>query len=59
MNKDTLFYYENVLMSDSQALMEASAAQEGVSDEDLKRALNVKLEAIKADIANIQYLLET
>lgn len=59
MNKDTLFYYEDVLASDVQGLMQATQAPESVSDDDLKRVLNVQLEAIKADVANIQHLLET
>ena len=59
MNKDTLCYYEEVLMFDVNGLMQASGAPEGVSDDDLKRALNVQLESIKADISNIQHLLET
>lgn len=59
MNKDTLFYYEDVLMSDVQGLMQATQAPDSVSDDDLKRALNVQLESIKADVANIQHLLET
>ena len=59
MNKDTLFYYEDVLMSDAQGLIHATDAPESISDDDLKRALNVQLESIKADVANIQHLLET
>lgn len=58
MNKDTLVYYEDVLMSDVQGLMQATQAPQAVSDDDLKRALNVQLEAIKADVANIQHLME-
>lgn len=59
MNKDTLFYYEDVLLSDVQGLMQATQAPEAVSDDDLKRAINVQLESIKSDVANIQHLLET
>lgn len=59
MNKETLFYYESVLMSDVNGLMDASSVPDEVTDEDLKRALNVQLESIKADTANIQHLLET
>lgn len=59
MNKDTLVYFENVLMFDTQGLIQATEAPDSVSDDDLKRALNVQLESIKADIANIQHLLET
>lgn len=59
MNRDTLFYYEDLLTSDAQVLMHATSAPEGISDDDLKRALNVQLEAIKGDVANIQHFLET
>lgn len=60
MNKDTLFYYTGIVMSDVQGLTQAiSDAPETLSDDDLKRALNVQLEAIKADVANIQHLLES
>ena len=60
MNKDSLFYYEDILMSDVQGLMHATAqAPEALSDDDLKRALNVQLESIKSDVANIQHLMET
>lgn len=59
MNKETLFYYEDVLASDVQGLSHASSAPDSVPDEDLKRAINVQLEAIKADVANIQHLLES
>lgn len=59
MNKDTLFYYESVLMADTDGLMNASRAPDEVPEDDLKRALNVQLESIKADVANIQHLLET
>ena len=59
MNKDTLMYFEDTLMGDVQGLVNASSAPESVSDDDLKRALNVQLESIKADIANIQHLLES
>lgn len=59
MNKDTLLYYEDILVSDVQVLKLASVPPDSVSDEDLKRALNVQLESIKADVANIQHMLET
>lgn len=59
MNKNTLFYYESVLMSDVDGLMNASRAPDEVLEDDLKRALNVQLESIKADVANIQHLLES
>ena len=59
MNRETLFYYESVLMTDTESLVQASHAPDEISDDDLKRAINVKLEAIKADVANIQHLLET
>lgn len=59
MDKDTLMYFENVLMNDCSGLMQASQAPSAVDDENLKRALNVQLEAIKADVANIQHLLDS
>jgi len=59
MDKNTLMYFEDVLMNDCTGLMQASQSPSDVDDENLKRALNVQLEAIKGDIANIQHLLET
>lgn len=60
MNKDTLFYYSDMVMADVQGLNQAiSSAPETLSDDDLKRALNVQLESIKADVANVQHLLES
>ena len=59
MDKGTLMYFEDVLMNDVSGLMNASQAPSGVDDENLKRAINVQLEAIKGDVANIQHLLET
>lgn len=59
MNKETLFYYESVLMSDVDGLMNASHAPDEIPEDDLKRALNVQLESIKSDVANIQHLMET
>lgn len=59
MNKETLFYYESVLMSDVDGLMNASRAPDEIPEDDLKRALNVQLESIKSDVANIQHLMET
>lgn len=59
MNKPTLYYFEDVLMADVQGLIQASSAPDEVSDDDLKRSLNVQLEAIKADVANIQHLMES
>lgn len=59
MDKVTLMYFEDVLMNDVSGLMNASQASSAVDDENLKRAINVQLEAIKGDVANIQHLLET
>lgn len=59
MNRKTLLYYENVLLQDFYNLQSASDPGDEISDDDLKRALNVQLESIKADVANIQHLLET
>lgn len=59
MDKNTLMYFEDVLMNDCHGLMQASQSPADVDDENIKRALNVQLEAIKGDIANIQHLLET
>lgn len=59
MDKVTLMFFEDVLMNDCNGLMQATQAPGDVDDENLKRALNVQLEAIKGDIANIQHLLET
>ena len=59
MDKTTLMFFEGVLMNDCSSLTSATQAPADVDDENLKRALNVQLEAIKGDIANIQHLLET
>lgn len=59
MDKTTLMFFEDVLLNDCNGLAQASQCPSGVDDENLKRALNVQLEAIKSDIANIQHLLET
>lgn len=59
MDRNTLMYFEDVLMNDCSGLMQASQSSGEVDDENLKRALNVQLEAIKGDVANIQHLLET
>lgn len=59
MDKVTLMYFEDVLLNDCSALAQATQAPSAVDDENLKRALNVQLEAIKGDITNIQHFLET
>lgn len=59
MDKVTLLFFEDVLMNDVSGLMQASQGPMDVTDDNLKRALNVQLEAIKGDVANIQHLLET
>ena len=59
MDKDTLMYLENVLMNDSTGLIQATQTSGGVDDENVKRVLNVQLEAIKADVANIQHYLDS
>lgn len=59
MDKTTLMFFEDVLMNDCSSLSQATQAPESVDDDNLKRALNVQLEAIKGDIANIQHYLET
>lgn len=59
MDKVTLMYFEDVLLNDCSGLAQATQGPSGVDDENLKRALNVQLEAIKGDIANIQHFLET
>lgn len=59
MDKTTLMYFEDVLLNDCSGLSMATQSPSSVDDENLKRALNVQLEAIKGDISNIQHLLET
>lgn len=59
MDKTTLMYFEDVLLNDCSGLAQATQAPSGIDDDNFKRALNVQLEAIKGDIANIQHLLET
>ena len=58
MDRTVLSFFEDVLMNDVSALMQATQAPSQIDDENLKRALNVQLEAIKGDIANIQHFLE-
>lgn len=58
MDKVTLMYFEDVLLNDCSALAQATQAPDGIEEENLKRAFNVQLEAIKGDVANIQHLLE-
>lgn len=59
MDKDTLMYFENVLINDCSGLMQATQSPDGVDDDNVKRVLNVQLEAIKADVANIQHYLDS
>ena len=58
MDKVTLMFFEDVLMNDCSSLMQASQGPGEVDDENLKRALNVQLDAIRADVVNIQHFLE-
>ena len=58
MDKNTLNYYGNILFEDCNSFMNASNPPEGVSDADFRRALNAELEALRADIANLQYLID-
>lgn len=58
MDRTTLRFFEDVLTGDVYALSQATQAPSEIDDESLKRALNVQLEAIKGDIANIQHYLE-
>lgn len=59
MDKDVLNYFEDTLQQDLFALQQATNPANEIPDQDYRRALNVKLEAIKADVANIQHLLES
>lgn len=59
MDKAILMYFVDVLLNDGSSLAQAVQAPSVVDDDNLKRALNVQLEAIKGDVANIQHLLET
>ena len=59
MDRATLIFFEDVLMNDCNGLMQATQTPADIDDENLKRALNVQLEAIKGDVANIQHFLET
>lgn len=59
MDRATLMYFEDVLLNDCSGLATATQCPSSVDDDNFKRALNVQLEAIKGDIANIQHLLET
>ena len=59
MDKAVLMYFVDVLLDDGSSLSRAVQAPSSVDDDSLKRALNVQLEAIKGDVANIQHLLET
>ena len=59
MDKATLMFFEDVLLNDCSSLTQATQSSGSIDDDNLKRALNVQLEAIKGDIANIQHFLET
>lgn len=59
MDKVTLMFFEDVLLNDCSSLAQATQGHSEVDDENFKRAINVQLEAIKGDIANIQHFLET
>lgn len=59
MDKDVLNYFEDALQQDVIALQQVINPACEIPDQDYRRALSVKLEAIKADVANIQHLLET
>jgi len=59
MNKNTLYFFIDMAQADIQGLLQAAGAPDEVPEDDFKRALNVQLEAVKADVANIQHLLET
>lgn len=58
MDRITLMYFEDMLMNSASSLYQATQAPSEIGDDDLKRALNVQLEAIKADVVNIQHFLE-
>lgn len=58
MDRNVILYYEQVLSSDVSSLMEASNPAYEIPDADYCRAINVQLEAIKSDVANIQHLIE-
>jgi hypothetical protein len=59
MDREVLNYFEAILQQDVLALEQAINPADEIPDQDYRRALNVKLEAIKADVANIQHLLDT
>lgn len=59
MDKEVLNYFEEVLNQDVFALQSATNPVNEIPDQDYRRVLNVKLEAIKADVANIQHMLDS
>lgn len=59
MDRVTLLFFEDVLMNDCNGLLQATQSPADIGDENFKRALNVKLEAIEGDLVNIQHFLET
>ena len=59
MDKDVLNYFEDTLQQDVFALAQATNPANEIPDQEYRRALNAKLEAIKTDVANIQHLLES
>lgn len=59
MNRDVLSYFEETLQQDVFALQQATNPANEIPDQEYRRVLNVKLEAIKSDVANIQHLLES
>lgn len=59
MDRTSLFYLEDVLMNDVSGLRVASQSSMDIPDDIYKRALNIQIEAIQADLTSIVHLLET
>ena len=58
MNLDTLVYYTNILKKDVENFNDACVPPSDITDQDFRRALNAILDSIKADTANLQYLID-
>lgn len=59
MDRNILNYFENILQQDVFALEQAINPTGEIPDQEYRRALNAKLEAINADVSNLQHLLES
>ena len=59
MDRMTLDYLASIMVQDASSVSVAVMDGTKVPDEELKRVINSKLDALKADIANIQHFIES